>query len=79
MYSNDVINNVVIVLLYSSKSFTSAATATEDWGKVQCYLLWGPGSKDHTQLPQGIMISLIPHCPLCISLLGVEEDIKNSQ
>jgi len=30
VYSDDVINNVVIVLLYSSKSFTSVATATED-------------------------------------------------
>ena len=79
MYSDDIINNVVTVLLYSSKSFTSVATATEDRGKVQCYLLWGPGSKDHTQLPQGMMMSLIQHCLLCISLLEVEDDIKNSQ
>jgi len=30
MHSDGVINNVITVLLYGSKSFTSVATATED-------------------------------------------------
>jgi len=78
MHSDHIINNVVTVPLYSSKSFTSVATATEDRDKVQCNLLWGPSCKDHTRLPQGMIMVLIPHCLLCSSLSEVEEDIKNS-
>ena len=76
MHSNDVTNSVVIVLSYSGNSFTSVAAATEEWGKVQRYLLWGPSSKDHTQLLQEMM--MLPYDIACYVVLHWKHKISKT-